>query len=131
MHYYDSPDITIDWDEQTKSVVMKWKGFVSGEDFRSEVVKGLELIKGKKGVKWLADLSEMGVIAQEDQKWTDQIWFPQAVKEGIKFIAIVRPHKMVSQMSVKNVVMNINGLDIESEYFDTIENAKVWINMKI
>lgn len=56
MLYYDSPDITVDWDEQTKSVVMKWKGFVSGEDFRGEVEKGLELIKAKQGAKRLADL---------------------------------------------------------------------------
>lgn len=130
MLFYESPELRIDWDESGKCVVMEWKGFVTGNSFRDAVDKGLELLIEKRGDKWLADLSKMGVISQEDQKWADEDWFPRAVKAGIRYMAMIRPQKIISQMSVRNVINQIGDLKIETEYFEKPEDAKAWLRTR-
>lgn len=127
MPFYESPELRIDWDEQNQCVIMEWKGFVTGKTFRDSVDKGLELLIEKRSHKWLADLSKMGVISQEDQKWADEDWFPRAVKAGIRYMAMIRPQKIISQMSVRNVISQVGDLKIETEYFENAKDAKAWL----
>jgi hypothetical protein len=104
--------------------------FVHGEDFRKAVNQGLDLLIEQKGCKWLADLSKMEVIAQEDQRWLDEEWFPRAAQAGVKYIAMVRPEKVISQISVRRVTGKVGGLEIETIYFDSPEKAKDWLESK-
>ena len=127
MLFFESPELRIDWDESCRSVVMEWKGFVTGKAFREFVDKGLELLVQKRGCKWLADLSNMGVMSQDDQNWADIDWFPRAVKSGVKYMAMVRPQKVIPQMSVRNVLERVEDLEIETQYFTKKEDAIAWL----
>lgn len=130
MIFFESPEINIEWDEMDKLVIMEWKGFVIGEKFRNAVDKGLELLIEKRGSKWLADLTTMGVISQQDQKWADEDWFPRAAKSGIRYMAMITPEKMISKMSVRNVINKVGDLEIETEYFGSREEAKTWLRSR-
>jgi hypothetical protein len=124
------PNLGIRWDEELESVFMEWTGFVQGEVFKQAVNQGLELLIAQKGCKWLADLSQMAVIAQEDQRWLDEEWFPRAAQAGVKYIAMIRPAKVLSQMSVRRVTGKTGDLEMETAYFDSLEKAKEWIKSK-
>jgi hypothetical protein len=127
---FESPNLKIHWDERLQSVMMEWTGFVHGDDFKKVVNRGLELLIAQKGRKWLADLSKMEVIAQEDQRWLDEEWFPTAAKAGVKYIAMIRPRKVISQMSVRKVTGKVGELEIETSYFDSLESATEWLRTK-
>lgn len=127
---FEIPNLSIRWDEELESVFMEWTGFVQGEAFKQTVNQGLELLMAQKGCKWLADLSQMGVIAQEDQRWLDEEWFPRAAQAGVKYIAMIQPAKVLSQMSVRRVTAKTGGLEIETAYFDSPETAKEWLKSK-
>lgn len=130
MLYYTKPYLTIEWDEKSQSVIMEWKGFVCGADFRDAVNKGLELLVEKRGAKWMADLTHMGVIAQEDQKWADEDWFPRAAGAGLRFMAMVRPERVLAQMSVRRATSKVGEFEIETDYFSSPDLAKQWLGSK-
>jgi hypothetical protein len=127
---FESPNLSVGWDETLQSVIMEWTGFVYGGNFKKMVGQGLDLLIEKKGCKWLANLSKMEVIAQEDQRWLDEEWFPRAAQAGVKYIAMVRPEKVISQISVRRVIGKVGGLEIETAYFDSPEKAKEWLKSK-
>ena len=131
MFNFKIPNLIVRWDETLPSIIMEWSGFVYGEDFKKAVNQGLDLLVEKKGCKWLADLSKMEVIAQEDQRWLDEKWFPRAARKGVKYIAMVRPRKVISQMSVKRVTGKVGELEIETSYFESLEQAREWLKTKI
>jgi hypothetical protein len=130
MIHFGNSNLSINWDITRQSIIMEWTGFVHGEDFRKAVNQGLDLLIEQKGCKWLADLSKMEVIAQEDQRWLDEEWFPRAAQAGVKYIAMVRPEKVISQISVRRVTGKVGGLEIETIYFDSPEKAKDWLESK-
>jgi hypothetical protein len=130
MIHFGNSNLSVNWDITLQSIIMEWTGFVHGEDFRKTVNQGLDLLIEQKGCKWMADLSEMEVIAQEDQRWLDEEWFPRAAQAGVKYIAMVRPEKVISQISVRRVTGKVGGLEIETAYFDSPEKAKEWLESK-
>lgn len=127
MVHFEAPYITIHWDEAIKSVDMEWKKFVSGDNFRNALDKGLALLVEKKTTKWLADLRDLGVVTEEDQKWSNEDWFPRAIQGGVKHMAIVIPKKTISKMAVDKIMEKVEGLDLTTHYFSSIEEAKEWL----
>lgn len=127
MVYLDEPYLTIRWNTQIQSVVMEWKKFVKGDDFRAGLDKGLELVREKRAKRWLADLRQIGVVAQEDQDWSNQDWFPRAVRAGLTHMAIVYPENIVARWSVERIITRVEGTDLVIHYFDNVEKARFWL----
>ncbi len=130
MSFGDEPSVTITWDENIQSVMMKWRGYIKGDGMRKMVDKGLSLLQEKQGAKWLADLQEMEVIAQEDQNWVEEAWLPAAIHKGVRYIAIIQPYRIIPQLSVNHVMALPGQLGIEIEYFTSQEKAIGWLKTK-
>ncbi len=130
MIYFDEPFLTIHWDETIKCVIMQWKGFAQSNQLRTGLNKGLELIKQKKATYWLADLRNLKVISLEDQKWSNEDWFPRALATELRRMAIVEASSAVTQLGVKNIMSRVNGQDLEVHYFSDVEQAKQWLGSK-
>lgn len=127
MIYFDKSFLTIHWDEAAKTVIMEWKAFAQSEEFRQGLEKGLELLTKKMTGRWLADMRRMGVISIADQKWSNEDWFPRAVKGGIRFMALVMPTSVVTGMGVKNIMNQVGNIPIETRYFDNTDEALAWL----
>lgn len=125
--YKDYNFLNISFDPSISTVVMQWKSFAKSEDFRTGLNEGLELLKSKGTSKWLADLRDLGTVAQVDQEWSNNDWYPRAIGGGIRKMAIVMPKSVISSMSVKNILTKVEGVNIETNYFDTVEEAKKWM----
>jgi hypothetical protein len=119
--------LTISYDNGSQSVNMKWKSFAHGDDFRNGLNSGLDLIKQKGSKKWLADLRDLGTVPTKDQEWSNTDWFPRAVSGGIRKMAIVMPKSTLSAMSVKNIMTKVEGINIETNYFDSDDEARKWL----
>ncbi len=127
MIYFDKPFLTIHWEEAEKTVRMEWKAFAQSAEFREGLEKGLELLIKKMTGRWLADMRKMGVISVADQKWSNEDWFPRAVKGGVRFMALVMPTSALSSMGVRNIMNHVGNIPIETRYFDNVEEALAWL----
>jgi hypothetical protein len=119
--------LSIYWLPIENVVIMKWKSFASGEDFRGGLNEGLNVIKSHKSSKWLADLRDLGTVPKLDQDWSNVDWFPRAVIGGIKKMAIIMPKSVLSSMSVRNILTEMDGKNIETNYFETESEAIAWL----
>lgn len=108
---------------------MMWKDFVHGDPFRLGLNKGLELIEEKNASLWLADLRKMQVLSLEDQDWSTNDWFPRAIKGGIRKMAIVLPESALAKMGLKNIMNKVGGIEIETSYFSSIDEAEKWLKL--
>ncbi len=120
--------LDIIWNESIQAVEMSWKAFAKGEDFRNALIEGLSLLASKKSKNWLADLRHLGVVTRKDQEWADDVWLINAVKSGVRKIAIIMPESAISEMSVTDVVSNLENSQIETSFFDSLEEARTWLS---
>jgi hypothetical protein len=127
MENFSAPYLNIYWIEDMRAVLMEWKKYAAGKDFRKGLDTGLELISRKNSSKWLADLREMQVVNQDDQLWSNKDWFPRAIKAGIRQMAIIVPTDVFGNMSVNRIMENAADIGLTTHYFDSVEEAIDWL----
>lgn len=128
--YKDFDFLNIQWDDSIKSVIMTWKKFAKGEDFRMGLNEGVNLVNLKGGSNWLADLRDLGTVIKEDQEWSNNDWYPRAIAAGVRFMAIIMPKSFISALSVKNILTKVEDIKVETQYFGSLEDAKLWLSNK-
>jgi hypothetical protein len=127
MPYYEEDHLTAQYDEELDAVVMKWHNFAEGEPFRDGLEAGLELIQKKDAENWLADLREMGTVADDDQEWSNHNWFPRAIETSLSNMAIVQPESVIANMSVENIMQEVGDGELTTHYFDSRPEAAQWL----
>lgn len=125
--YYDSPQATVSWNEMVKAVVLEWKGFAKGEQYRTPLNKLLELVVQKQSNKVLYNALKLSAISPDDQNWVTQDWYARSIEAGLKYSAAVTPIKVIAKSSLNRM---ISGLEISnaSEEFDNIDEAIQWLS---
>jgi hypothetical protein len=129
MIYLNERYLTILWDAEIGAVRMEWKEFVDADAFRAGLNAGLALLGQKKTGKWLADLRRLGPVTLEDQKWSNEDWFPRALAAGLRCMALVSPRKVVAQMSVRTIMSKVLDRNLTTAHFDDLEQARQWLRM--
>ncbi len=119
--------LDIHWCAETQTVVMTWKRFVKGDQFRAGLDEGLNLLSANRSANWLADLRDLGTVTKEDQEWSNVDWYPRAILAGIRNMAIIMPRSVLSTMSVKNILTKVQDIDVETRYFDSVDDAQDWL----
>ena len=103
------------------------KQFISGQAFRELLLTGTDTLTKNKATKWLSDDRSNAVLRPEDVEWSHQHWFPQTALAGWKFWAIVRPDKMVGQVTMKNLAATYGQYGITSKPFTDPNDALWWL----
>ncbi len=119
--------LKIFWDDEARTVIMQWNRFAKDQDFRNGLDEGLKLLKNKSTHRWLADLRNLGTVTKEDQEWSNNDWYPRAIRDGIRDMAIIMPQSVLSTMSVKNILQKVSGVEISTQYFDEVQGAREWL----
>lgn len=125
---YEQPHARIFYDAMLNSTGVVWNGPVSSEQYRSVFVKCLEFVKAYNTPNYIADLSQQGYIAREDQLWMFNEIMPEAGRHGLKRIAAVKPKDdlKVSEY-LKGITDTMSKLGIHQEFFLTFEEASNWV----
>lgn len=125
---FESNVITINWLENEKAVHMNWKKFAKGDEFKEALNKGLDTIISKKATRWIADMVNLGTVTEEDQKWSNEDWFPRGLQGGITKMALIMPKSVIASMSVNDIMSKIEGTALTTHYFDNLDDAKKWVS---
>src|SRR5688572_8968572 len=110
MTLYDEKFGSLEYDSTVPCITATFKGFMSSEQFRDFLNKGLEkLIEKKKlhkQILWLADTRKHVVQPDKDTQWVADDWNPRAIKAGIEHVAFVLPENVFGKISVKKYSEN-------------------------
>jgi hypothetical protein len=123
---------SLEYDATVPAIIARFDGFMSSEQFRDFLNKGLDFLIQKKRngepILWLADTSKHVVQPDKDTKWVADDWNPRAIKAGIFHVAFVLPENVFGGMSVKKYVENTDkkGDSMVVQMFGNIDSAKSW-----
>jgi hypothetical protein len=128
---------TLEYDSTVPCITAIFNGFMSSEQFRTFLSKGLDYLIEKKQshdkILWLADTRKHVVQPDKDTKWVADEWNPRALKGGIHHVAFVLPENVFGNASVKRYADNTEKKKDEMvvQMFGDISSAKQWFkNLK-
>lgn len=125
--YYLTDRINISWDPTILAVLCGGEGFIDGEELRTGMDKGIELLIKRRSNRWLAEMKNRRVHTEEDQRWIVEDWTPRAVAAGLRYTAFVLPTSVISKMSLKRMSQIVTKRPLEMAYFDDLEEARRWL----
>jgi hypothetical protein len=64
-----------------------------GEELQRALITGLSVLQKFKAERWLSDDRQNPVLAEADEQWLQEVWFPAAERSGCRSCAIVSLHK--------------------------------------
>ena len=123
---------TLEYDATVPCITATFNGFMSSEQFRNFLNKGLDHLIEKRQVHprmlWLADTRKHVVQPDKDTKWVADEWNPRALKGGIYHVAFVLPENVFGNASVKRYADNTLQKKDEMvvQMFGDIKTAKDW-----
>jgi hypothetical protein len=132
MKLYEEKFGTLDYDPTVPCITASFNGFMSSEQFRTLLNKGLDAMIEKKKthdkILWLADTSKHVVQPDVDTKWVADDWNPRALKAGIRHVAFVLPENVFGNASVKRYADNNDKKSDKMvvQMFGDIKSAKDW-----
>jgi len=128
---------TLEYDSTVPCITATFNGFMSSEQFRTFLNKGLDHLieKGQSHNKilWLADTRKHVVQPDKDTQWVADEWNPRALKGGIRHVAFVLPENVFGNASVKRYADSTEKKKDEMivQMFGDIVTAKQWFkNLK-
>ena len=98
------------------------------EDFKEIANSAISLLKAHNTNKILNNVTKLEVNSIENQEWTQQVWFPEAEKNGLKYFAFVVPSDIFGKVSAEqtNEVAEEEGR-ITIKYFESYDEAVNWL----
>lgn len=129
---YEEPYAKIFFDATINAIGSTWHGPVSGEQYRSAFLKCLEFVKAYSTPNYIADISDQGHIAQEDQQWMFREIMPEAAQYGLRRIATIKSgtNDAAVKQYLKGIHDNLLKLGIRQENFLTLNEAMDWIQLE-
>lgn len=123
---------SLEYDSTVPCITATFNGFMSSEQFRNFLNKGLDFLIEKKRfhdrILWLADTTKHVVQPDKDTKWVADEWNPRALKAGIFHVAFVLPENVFGGISVKKYAETSEkkGDSMVVQMFGDIDSAKRW-----
>lgn len=128
---------TLEYDSTVPCITATFNGFMSSEQFRTFLTKGLDYLIEKKQshprILWLADTRKHVVQPDKDTNWVAEQWNPRALQGGIHHVAFVLPENVFGNASIKRYADNTvkKKDEMEVQMFGDLNSAKQWFkNLK-
>lgn len=97
---YEDEVLKISWNDTNAYLMSEWKHvFKKGDDLRRAYRACVDAAKARRGALWLIDSSQFSVIDLADAKWIEEVFWPEFIKAGATYAAVILPQKEVSKMS--------------------------------
>lgn len=119
------------YNEEIETIVSVYQGFLSIDEFKENAQKAIDIRAEKKCKKELVNTENLEIMLKEIQEWLNDYWFPTSEKQGLRYMAFIKPKSVFGDLSVRatNAASEMKGA-IEIAYFESIEEAKEWLEYK-
>jgi hypothetical protein len=129
MNFFECSGAVVSWDPAVKCVVLRFRGYIEGDDLRNASLSVLKLLEMHRANKVLTDSRDMHALTQEDQQWLDVEWKAKATATGVAYNALVLPKSTIAKLTVNAVMKKIPD-EIQIAYFSTPEEANKWLRSR-
>ncbi len=110
-----------------KIVHHKIHKYIFGETFHKMLLAGTEMFQKNHATKWLSDDRGVPVLRKEDMDWGAVNWFPQTVKAGWKYWAIMVPEQPVGKMNLEDLAAKYGKAGVTARFFTDLDEAFKWL----
>lgn len=107
-----------------------WKGNGIGDEYKHTMTRIKDLIAENKIERWVAEISNFGVVSKENKDWVNAEWFPGVIGAGLRRMAVVLPSNIFGKMSAEEVLAKVTD-HVHIRHFDNLDDAKVWIKNEV
>ena len=123
----ESEKATLGFNKETNAIELIWKSIHDETTYKHMFTKGIEYLKEYKATCWLSDIRKEGVVSPTNSKWLQQEVIPEAMKNGLKKIAVVMDADIFKKFYVQNIEKSVeNKQNQMMKYFDSVELANAW-----
>jgi hypothetical protein len=125
---HDDHDAIIEVHPAQRLVRLTWKRPVPGPEYRTLLVRLLDVVKDQQLELWLSDGRKAGPILQEDQVWTMNEFTPLVLAAGLKRIAIVNSKDGLNLLAVDRMVnATPPNAPYDIAFFEDPAIAQLWL----
>jgi hypothetical protein len=124
--YLDEPYISIRWRSTPQLLYAEWKGFATSAEFRTALLTGVRAIRERHVTSYVSDGRKAKLVLPEDEKWSREVWLPQAVAAGLKRMAVVTAPTGLSKMAYEDAATAMDSHGLSMRTFDSVAAATTW-----
>jgi signal transduction histidine kinase len=117
--FHDTEIARLYYDANLKICVIRWKRNVASAEYRDTLSILLESLKHHKTPGLISEASRLSTIIDDDQAWLFNTLVPEAIRNGLRQMAIVGMDKKSLSFN-KTSALNL-------QLFDSIEEAFQWM----
>jgi hypothetical protein len=123
----DNEHVQLYYHTDTKIVHHVYQPTIGGKYLREQLTKGVELLKEHDAHKWLSDNHLFNSLPDEDNKWINDVWLPQAIEAGWRFWALVVPKEDLGRMNMIQFVNSFAQMGVFVRVFVDPDEAMDWL----
>lgn len=124
--YLDEPYLSIRWRSVPQILYAEWKGFATSSEFRAALLTGVRAIRERHVAGYVSDARKAKVVLPEDEKWSRDVWLPEAIAAGLKRMAIVTAAAGLSKMEFDDAATDMDNHGLRMRTFDSVASATTW-----
>jgi hypothetical protein len=125
--HLNEPWLSIHWDREHNCVHAEFKGFTDSAEFRRGTAKILDAVRDRGARGLLSDNRGLEGVGEADQLWLRDTWMPEAVKAGIRRIAVVLAHHGVGKIASEEIIGRFGKTEFVTRTFDSVPTALRWL----
>jgi hypothetical protein len=124
--YLDAPYLSIRWRSVPRILYAEWKGFATSSEFRAGLLTGIRAIRQRHVTGYVSDARKAKLVLPEDERWSREVWLPQAVGAGLKRMAIVTATAGLGKMAYDDAATAMDSHGLSMRTFDSVAAATAW-----
>jgi hypothetical protein len=109
---------------------IKWKGSVKTIVYKNAFMVLLDYAKTHRADYFLSDTREQGVVGTENRKWFEEYALPEAIKRGLKKVAVVITSNIFKKYYVNMIFSSTKRFKLPAKAFFTEEETMHWLQSK-
>lgn len=125
MSSYQTSFCDICYDSELEAVMYIWKGYAQTIDIKEAVEVSLNIAIQHNAEKMLFNTNHAPTFTKEYEDWQSNIFIPNAIESGIKWISVVSPGHVIKEKILNRMVKLDHPITIQM--FPTFEEAKKWL----
>ena len=136
---FDNEFVTCELDDSLPVLRHRWKHELSGEDFKSNLLKILEEFKKIKNsyarLAWLADTTLLGELDEDTERWLVEVWEDLLFAQSdVKIHAVILGKNIFADYPMENfqkdAEQKFQAFNVHLDVFSSQKDAYTWIAQK-
>ncbi|MCC5946451.1 MAG: hypothetical protein JJT94_16080 [Bernardetiaceae bacterium] len=128
---YQNEYWTIYHDEKNAMIIPVWNSTSSSltnDLYKIEMQNYAAVVEKYTPKQLLIDCRDLYfAIAPEVQDWTNITIFPIVFAAGVRNVAVILPKEFIANLSIEQVMEEVEGTKFFTRYFGTQDKAKEWL----